>query len=99
MLCASTKEKLTPTERRIAQIALSYLTEKRSGEVKGRTVYNGKLSRKWISKEDTASPTVGLQRLVTTMVIDAQENRDVMTANVMNAFIQVEMPPKLKRED
>ena len=87
---------MKPTERRRAQISLSYFTEKRSSEAKGRTLYNGKGSREWISKEDTASPAVGLQRLIPTMVIDAHENRDIMTSDVPNALIQAEMPPKIK---
>ena len=34
-------EDMTSQEKRKAQIALAYLTEKKSGEIKGRIVYNG----------------------------------------------------------
>ena len=81
---------LNNSERRKAQIALAYLTQKRDGKIKGRTVYNGKPTRQWLSKQDRTSPTVSLESLCITGVIDALENRDVMTADVPNAFIQTD---------
>ena len=79
---------LNNNERRRAQIALAYLTQKRDGNIKGRTVYNGKPTREWLTKQDSASPTVSLESLMLTAVIDAHEGRDIMTADVPNAFIQ-----------
>jgi hypothetical protein len=72
--------------------ALMLLTEKRDGTIKGRMVYNGKPTREWLSHEDSTSPTVSLESLIITAVIDAYEGRDVMTADVPNAFIQTVMP-------
>jgi hypothetical protein len=83
---------LTPSERKKAMMALMLLTEKRDGAVKGRMVYNGKPSRDWLMKEDAASPTASLESILITGVIDAYEKRDVMTADVPNAFIQAPMP-------
>jgi len=37
--------KLTKEEKQKAQLALTYLAEKRDGAIKGRTVYNIKLTR------------------------------------------------------
>ena len=51
-----------------------------------------------MSKQDSASPTVSLESLMLTAVIDAHEERDVMTADVPNAFIQTELP-KIDGED
>lgn len=79
---------LNNNERRRSQIALAYLTQKRDGNIKGRTVYNGKPTREWLTKQDSASPTVSLKSLMLTEVIDAHEGRDIMTADVPNAFIQ-----------
>ena len=79
-------------EKRKAQRALAYLTQKKSGEIKGRTIYNGSKTREWLSKEDLASPTASLQSLLVTMVIDAYEGRDTMATDVPNAFIQAKMP-------
>jgi hypothetical protein len=42
--------------------ALMLLTEKRDGTIKGRMVYNGKPTREWLSREDSTSPTVSLER-------------------------------------
>ena len=70
-----------------------FLTEKRDGTVKSRMVYNGKPTREWLSKEDSASPTVSLESLFLTSIIGAKEGRDVMTCDIPNAFIQATMPP------
>ena len=55
-------------------------------------VYNGKPTRQWISRDDAASPTVSLNSIMVLAAIDAKENRDVMTADVPNAFVQTQMP-------
>ena len=83
---------LTKEERRKAQEALMFLTEKRDQSCKGRLVYNGKPTREWLSREDAASPTVALESIMLTAIVDAKEGRDVMTADVPNAFIQAQMP-------
>ena len=45
-----------------------------------------------MNKQDSASPTVSVESIMLTVVIDAHEGRDVMTADVPNAFIQTEQP-------
>lgn len=83
---------LTPEEKRKAMEALMFLTEKRDKTIKGRLVYNGKPTREWLSREDSASPTASLESIFLTAIIDAKEGHDVMTADVPNAFIQTDMP-------
>ncbi len=83
---------LTPEEKRKAQEALMFLTEKRDKSIKGRMVYNGKPTREWMSREDSASPTVSLESLFLLGIIDAFEGRDVMSADIPNAFVQTNMP-------
>jgi len=90
---------LSESEKRKAQDGLMLLTEKRDGSVKGRLVYNGKPTRKWHSKEDAASPTASLESHFLCAVLDAKEGRDVMTADIPNAFIQAELPPPKEGED
>ena len=94
-VCFSPRDvsKLTPQEKKKAMEALLFLTEKRDKTIKGRMVYNGKPTREWMSKEDSASPTVLLESLLLTAIIDAKERRDVMSADVPNAFVQTSMPP------
>jgi hypothetical protein len=53
-----------------------FLGEKRCGTVKGRMAYNGKPTREWLSREDSASPTAALESIMLTAVIDAHEERN-----------------------
>ena len=65
--------KMSPSEKKKAQEALMFLAEKRSGEIKGRMVYNGKPMRPFYDKEDTASPTATLEGIFITTTINAHE--------------------------
>ena len=68
-----------------------FLSEKRTGVVKGRMVYNGKPTREWISREDVNSPTVSSESVFITAGVDVKEERDVMSSNIPNAFIQAKL--------
>jgi hypothetical protein len=48
-MCFTPLKVKKPSERKKAQIALMFLTEKRDKSVKGRMVYNGKPMREWLS--------------------------------------------------
>jgi hypothetical protein len=87
-------EEMKPSKWKKAQIALMLLTEKRDKSVKGRMVYNGKPTREWLSREDTASPAAALESIMFTGVIEVKEERDVMMCDIPNAFIQVCLPKK-----
>ena len=90
---------LSPSEKKKAQEALMFITEKRDGKCKGRMVYNGKPTRDWHSKDESASPTASLEAIFLTAVIDAKEKRDVMSCDIPNAFIQASMPAIKDGED
>ena len=90
---------MTASEKKKAQVALMFVTQKRDGRVKGRLVYNGKPTREWYSREEAASPTVTLESIMLTSIIDAKEGRDVMTADIPNAFIQAQLPPRKEGEE
>ena len=83
---------LTDEEKRKAQGVLLLLTEKRDGSIKGRACYNGAPTRAWLEKEDSASPTASTESITLLAALDASEGRDVMTADVPNAFVQTPMP-------
>ena len=72
------ENELTTEEKMKAQEALLLLTEKRDSTIKGRMVYNGKPTRAWYEKEDSARPTASN---------DAKEGRDVMTGDVPDVGI------------
>ena len=50
---------MTRGKRMKAQDAIILLTEKQDRIIKAKSVYDSKEMRDWISKEDSASPTVG----------------------------------------
>ena len=87
---------LTPEEKKRAQKALMFLTQKRDNSIKARLVYNGKPTRSFVSREDAASPTVALESILLTGVVEAVEDRDILSGDIPNAFIQASMP-KLKK--
>ena len=91
--------KLTTTEKKKAMDSLLFLTEKRDGRVKGRLVYNGKPTRQWLNKEEAYAPTASLEGIFLTAIIDAKEQRDVMSADIPNAFIQAQMPEVQEGEE
>jgi hypothetical protein len=92
-------KEMKPSKRKKAQMALMFLTEKRDKSVKGRMVYNRKSTREWLSQEDTASPTAALENILIPGVIEEKEERDVMTWDIPNAFIQAYLPKKEPGED
>ena len=87
---------MTQQERRKAQVALAYLTEKRDGEIKGRVVYNGKPTREDLGREDGSTPRASLESILRMGIIVAHKGCAVMTTDIPNTFIQSPMP---KREE
>ena len=90
---------LTPSERRKAQESFIFLTQKRDGSVKGQLVYDSAGSREYITKEDSASPTISAESIAITCAIDAYENRDIMSADVTNEFVQTKLPDAKANKD
>ena len=60
---------VTSLERKRALESLIFLTEKRDGTIKSRQCANGSIQREWMSKENTASPTVSLPAVTLTCII------------------------------
>ena len=79
---------LSEQERRRYLESIIFLVEKNDKRVKARMVANGSTQRVYMSKDDAASPTVMNESILLTGTIDAKEHRDVMTADIPNAFIQ-----------
>ena len=85
------KHTLTKDQISKAIRTITVIKEKRCGNIKGRTCVDGRLQRAYISKEEAASPTVSLERLVITLLTYAKENRDVATADVVGAYLNAYM--------
>ena len=62
-------------------------------------VCNGKGTREWLTREDSASPTAAHESIMLMAVINAKEGQDVMCADLPNGFIQTEMPKVEKGEE
>jgi hypothetical protein len=70
--------------------SLIFLTEKRDETIKARVCANGSTQCAYIAREEASSPTAASEAIIITGVIDAKQNRDVMTLDIPNAFVQTE---------
>ena len=59
-------------------------------KIKGRGCADGRKQRYWLSKEDTSSPTVSTEGLMLSCIIYAMEVREVATADIPGAFLQID---------
>jgi hypothetical protein len=82
---------LTLQDKRRALAYLMFIKEKRCGTIKVRGCADGRKQRLYKGREETSSPTVRTESLLLSCVIDAKERRQVMTADVPGAFMQVEI--------
>ena len=88
---------LTPKQKETVLESHIFITKKRTGEIKGRTVAGGNKQRGYIEKEDASSPTVATESVILTSVVDAIEERESAVIDVPNAFIQTAVEDKKKR--
>ena len=68
--------------------SFTFLTEKRDGTIRARVCSNGGTQRSYIDKHGATSPIATTEALMTTEGIHAKQNRDVITLNIPNAFVQ-----------
>jgi len=81
-------DELSNIEKKRAMESLIFLVEKKDQRIKARTCANGSIQRSYIGKDEAASPTVSTEAILLTGVIEAKEERDIMTADIPNAFVQ-----------
>jgi hypothetical protein len=91
-------EELSTIEKRRAMESLIFLTEKKDGRIKARTFANGSTQQEYTDWEEAASLTAMTESHLITTVINAKQGRDVMTANIPNAFVQTDIKYKLNDE-
>ena len=82
---------LTKAQKQGALRAINLIKEKRTGALKGRTCADGRPQRSGYTKEETASPTMSTDALLLSLLIDAKEERDVATADVVGAYLNADM--------
>jgi hypothetical protein len=68
-----------------------FLKKKRNGIIKGRGCADGRKQRMYTAKEDASSPTVAIEAVMLSCVIDALECRHVATVDIPGAFMQADM--------
>jgi hypothetical protein len=85
---------LTDVERKRAMESLIFLVEKRDGTVKARTCANGSTQREYVDRDEATSPTAMTESVIITGTIEAKQSRDVMTADIPNAFVQTRIEDK-----
>ena len=64
-----------------------FLKYKRYGSIKGSWCADEIPQWLWMQKEDTTHPTVSIQGLVFSCMIDTKEDRDVATADIPGDFL------------
>eukprot|EP00980_Cylindrotheca_fusiformis_P016286 scaffold4840_cov147-Cylindrotheca_fusiformis.AAC.2 len=83
--------KLTIAQKKATLQYLMFLKEKRSGKIKGRGCADGRKQRIYKSKEETSSPTISVEALFLSCLIDAIERRHVMVVDIPGAFMHADI--------
>jgi hypothetical protein len=71
---------------------LMFLKRKRDGTFKARGCADGRPQREYISKDDSSSPTVSIYALMASCLMDAIDERKVVTCDIPGAFLQADWP-------
>ena len=84
-------DSLTQEQNNEALKLLMFLKHKRDDSVKGRGCADGRRQRDIYDKEEATSPTVALESVLLTSVIDAHKGRDVAVVDIPGAFLQTDL--------
>ena len=79
---------LSTTQKKNALGYFMFLKQKRTGQIKGRGCADGRKQRLHTPKDDASSPTVAMESVLLSCVIDAKECRDMATVDIPGAFMQ-----------
>jgi hypothetical protein len=83
---------LTSSQKKGALRAVNLIKEKRCGRLKGRACADGSKQKSYIPREEATSPTVSMEALTASLVIDAHEKRAVSIFDVPGAYLNADMP-------
>ena len=84
-------DSLTSEERRKSLRTITLIIEKRCCKLKGRICVYGRKKHAYISKEESSPPTISTEALITSLVVDVHEGRDVTTCDIVGAYLNVDM--------
>ena len=82
---------LTKMQQNNALRIINLIEEKRNGRLKGRSVADGRPQHMLYTKDETSSPTTTPESVFLTTLIDAVEERHVVVADVMGAYLNADM--------
>ena len=84
---------LTEEDKKTALDAVNLIKVKKNGVVKGRTCANGSKEKYFLPENDSiASPTGSLEAIISTLLIDIYEDRDVAIFDIPGAYLHAKMP-------
>jgi hypothetical protein len=66
----------------------TFIEKKQDGKIKARKVVGGNKQQDYITKEDVSSPTVSVEAVMLTCLINALKDRDIAVIDIPNAFVQ-----------
>lgn len=84
-------DELTLDQRKASLEYLMFLKQKRDGRLKGRGCADGRKQRAHTSKEEVSSPTVAVESVMLSCIIDSKERRDVAIADIPGAFLHADI--------
>ena len=67
------------------------LKQKRNGTIKVRGCADKRKQRQHTTKEEASSPTVAIESVMLSCVIDTKEGRDVAMVDIPGAFMQADI--------
>jgi len=82
---------LTRNQKRASLRYLMYITKKKTGRIKARGCADGRKQRETMSKDEASSPTVAIESVFLSCVVDAEEKREVVVTDVPGAYLHADM--------
>ena len=93
VLRALDPDMMSSEEKKKALNAINLIKKKQDGTIKGKTCADGSKQHLYLKEyESVSSPTVFLEALFTTLLVDVFEGRDIATVDIPGAYLHAEMP-------
>ena len=91
------KSLLTIEDRRKALASLMFITKKRNGDIKARTVayVSNQHTYDGYDKSDSLSPTISMDSIFLTGMVDARDKRAIAILDIDNTFLHTENDNKI----
>ena len=84
---------LSAEDKEKALNAMNLIKQKKDGTIKIRKCDDGIKKKRYLVKDESvASPSISLESLFTTLVVDAYEEHGIATFDIQGAYLHAEMP-------